>query len=163
VLQKRTIAGAVFAAAGLFAASGAQAGTATGQFGVSIIIEDECKVQSAPDLDFGTEGVLDAAVTATTTLGVQCTENTAYSVTLSAGGGAGATTTTRRMSNGGSTVAYTLYRDAGRTQIWGTGADAQTGTGNGAVQNLIVYGRAPAQTTAPAGTYTDTIQITVTY
>lgn len=163
MLQPRLIASGLFAGLALLAAGAAEAGTATGSFNVSITIEDECKVQSAPDLDFGTEGVLDAAVTATTTLGVQCTDDTAYSVTLGAGAGAGATTTTRYMTSGGATVSYTLYRDAGRTQIWGTGADALTGTGNGSVQSLTVYGRAPAQATAAAGTYSDQIQITVTY
>jgi spore coat protein U-like protein len=57
-----------------------------------------------------------------------------------------------------------LYKDAARTQLWESSAGEQvTGSGAGTVQNLPVYGRIPPQATPPAGTYSDTVVVTVTY
>ena len=149
-----------------FACGPVAAAVATATFNVKIVIASECKIQSTATLNFGSDGVLDANVDAATTLGVQCTKNTAYTVGLSAGAGSGATVAARKMTGGGTdTVTYALYRDAGRTLVWGTttGTDTVAGTGNGAAQNLTVYGRVPVQTTPAPDTYTDTITVTVTY
>ena len=60
---------------------------------------------------------------------------------------------------------YSLYQDSARTQNWGSsiGVDTVAGTGTGLTQSVSVYGRVAAQTTPAAGTYTDTIVVTVTY
>jgi spore coat protein U-like protein len=142
------------------------AATAVGSFNVTIVITSECKVQSTANVDFGSEGVIDANVDAAGSVGVQCTKNTTYNIGLSAGSGAGATVAARKMTGPASeTVTYSLYRDAGHSQVWGTtiGTDTISGTGTGASQSYPVYGRVQAQTTPPPGTYTDTITVTVTY
>ncbi|HEV7309981.1 spore coat U domain-containing protein [Ensifer sp.] len=142
------------------------AATATGNLTVRITIQAECKIQTATDLDFGSRGVIDANVDQSTTVGVQCTTGTPYTVGLSAGGGSGATVALRKMTGpAAATINYTLYRDAAHTQLWGVtaGTDTVAGTGNGNVQNLTVYGRVPAQATPATGVYTDTVAITVTY
>jgi spore coat protein U-like protein len=157
---------AVLAGMSVFVADRAWAATTTATFNVQLIIASECIIQSATDLDFGTDGVIAAAIDASSTLGIQCTSGTAYTVGLNAGTGSGATVAARRMTGSGApTVTYSLYRDAGRTQVWGTtiGTDTIAGTGNGAVQSLTVYGRVPTQTTPQPDTYTDTITVTVTY
>ncbi|MCR6502850.1 spore coat protein U domain-containing protein [Shinella sp. CPCC 101442] len=38
-----------------------------------------------------------------------------------------------------------------------------SGTGSGSQQDITIYGRVPAQNTPLAGTYTDTVVVTVTY
>jgi|SRR5262245_14205463 len=141
------------------------AATATSSFSVTITLAATCTVASPNTLDFGTQGVLSANVDQTTTFTVTCTNTTPYTVALDAGTGSGATVATRKMTSGAATVNYTLYRDAGRTNVWGvtTGTDTVAGTGNGAAQTLTVYGRVPSQTTPAPGTYTDTINVTVTY
>lgn len=142
------------------------AATATGNMNVKITITSECKVVTATDLDFGSEGILDANVDQTSTINIQCTNGTPYDVGLSVGGGAGATVAVRRMTGpAAATVDYTIYRDAARTQLWGNtiGTDVVSGTGNGASQPLTAYGRVPPQTTPAAGNYTDVVAITVTY
>lgn len=147
-------------------AAPALAATATTQFQVTLTLQAECKLTSASDLAFGTSGVIQTALTATSAIGVQCTNTTPYNVGLSAGSGSGASTTTRKMTSGaGATVNYQLFRDTSRTQNWGNtvNTDTMAGTGNGAVQTLTVYGLVPAQTTPAAGNYTDTVQVTVTY
>jgi spore coat protein U-like protein len=141
----------------------------TAQFDVEITITAECIISAAPaDLDFGATGVIAADMTGTTTIGVQCTDGTAYEVALDAGIGVGATVANRLMTGpGAATVTYSLYQDAGHTTVWGDttggGGNTVTGTGNGAQQDLTVYGLVPAQATPGAGDYTDTITVEVTY
>ncbi|MGH8694115.1 MAG: spore coat protein U domain-containing protein, partial [Burkholderiales bacterium] len=59
----------------------------------------------------------------------------------------------------------TMWKDGARTQNWGdTGGEIASGfTGNGALQPHTIFGRVPVQTTPTAGTYTDTVTITMTY
>jgi spore coat protein U-like protein len=97
------------------------------------------------------------------TISVQCALGIAYQVGLD--NGQHATGTTRRMTGPGGLLNYELYRNSGRTQRWGStlNNDTVVGVGSGNTQNLTVYGRVPNQTTPSAGTYNDTITITVTY
>ncbi len=139
-------------------------GTENASFTVSANHTGTCTV-SATDLDFGSTGGLPTSVDATNTLDVTCTGGMAYDIGLD-GGESGATDPTqRKMSLGANEVTYGLYMDSDRTTAWGDtiGTDTYSGTGTGAVQTYTVYGRVPAQTSPPAGTYTDTIVVTITY
>ncbi|MGY3690165.1 spore coat protein U-like protein [Bradyrhizobium sp. USDA 3240] len=153
-------------AAAIFVPELAHAATATGQFNVTITIQSNCIVQSATDLAFGSQGVLSANVDAQSTISVQCTNTTPYTVGISAGNGAGATVAARLMTGtAAATVTYSVYRDAARSLVWGTtiGTDTLAGTGTGAPQPITVYGRVPPQSTPAAGGYSDTLTVTVTY
>jgi len=143
----------------------ARAATATTSFQVQLTIQAECLINSASTLNFGTLGVLSANVDQTSTIQVQCTNTTPYTIGLDAGTGAGATVATRKLTGGAATVNYSLYSNAGRTTVWGTtiGSNTVASTGTGAAQSFTVYGRIPAQTTPAPATYTDTITVTVTY
>ncbi len=153
------------ASLGLVAIPAAHAATATGSLNLSITISATCSVVSATAIDFGTMSAIAANVDQTSTLTVNCSSTTPYNIGLSAGGGSGATVATRKMTSGANTINYTLYRDAARTQVWGTtiGTDTATGTGTGANQAVTIYGRVPSQAVPPPGTYTDTVTVTVTY
>ena len=140
--------------------------TATSTFTVQLIINSTCTVSSPTTLDFGTAGILSANIDATTTISVTCTASTTYNIGLNAGTGTGATVATRKMTSSGNTVNYTLYSDSARTTVWGNtiGTDTPTTTpGTGSAQSYTVYGRVPSQVSPAAGTYTDTITVTVTY
>lgn len=158
---KNTLA-LVLAALGFAGAAQAQV---TSTMPVQITIQNACNVSTvAPTtLDFGTQGPLVANVDQTATITVTCTTGANYNVALNGGGGGAINT--RRMINGSDTVAYQLYRDAGRTLVWGmtVGTDTLAGTGNGLAQSLPVYGRVPAQTTPPAAVYNDSVTVTVSY
>jgi spore coat protein U-like protein len=69
------------------------------------------------------------------------------------------------MTSGGSTINYSLYRDVARGQVWGTtiGTNTVSATGTGSSQNHTAFGRVPVQTTPNPATYSDTINVTVTY
>jgi spore coat protein U-like protein len=146
-------------------ATGAYAATATSSFTVQMTITASCVVNSATMLDFSSHGVLTANVDATSTINIQCTNSTFYSIGLNPGTATGATVTTRKMTQGAATVSYSLYSDPGRLTNWGNivGTDVVAGTGNGASQAYTVYGRVPPQTTPAANAYSDTITVTVTY
>jgi spore coat protein U-like protein len=77
---------------------------------------------------------------------------------------AGFTTRDLLKSGGADIVNYNLYLDAAKTQIWrdGTGGSLTwRPTGNG---SHTIYGKAPAGQTAPgAGSYTDTVVITINF
>jgi spore coat protein U-like protein len=116
------------------------------------------------DLNFGSHGVLSANIDATSQLAVTCTPSTAYTIGLN-GGNANAAPTVRKMAKGAERITYGLYQNAARTQAWGEsiGTDTVAATGSGLAQNFTVYGRVPPQASPTAGTYTDTIVVTVTY
>jgi spore coat protein U-like protein len=131
-------------------------------FTVNATVTSQCAV-SASTLDFGAVGLLLANTDGTSTVTVQCASGAAYQVGLD--NGQHATGTTRRMQGPGGLVTYELYRNTTRTQRWGStlNTDTVSGSGNGTNQTLTVYGRVPNQTTPSAGTYNDTITVTVTY
>ncbi len=157
------------------------AGTVQGQLGIQIIIGAGCTINNGSSngstnnfgsINFGQHPTLDSTldaqsvgVTAGSSFGINCAASTAYSVALNSGLNVGASNQ-RRMINGANFVSYNLYSDAGRATAWGNGSNggnAVTGTGTGAVQEMVVYGRVPNQTTPAVGTYVDTVQVTVTW
>jgi spore coat protein U-like protein len=144
---------------------GLQGGTGSVPFswsGVRATFDNACRVVVATDLDFGSAGLLAGNRDQTSTIQLQCPSGTAWRVGLD--NGVNALGTTRRMASGGSRIAYELYRNAARTQRWGSAADSDVdGTGNNAVQALTVYGRVPAQAAPAPGSYADTVTVTLTY
>lgn len=142
--------------------------TITGSFPFTVTanVQNKCTV-SASTLDFGTPaGVLNASINiAPQPIAVTCASGTPYNIGLDGGLNSGNNINARKMILGANSVAYQLYRNAGRTQVWGNtvGTNTVAGTGTGTAQNLTVYGQVPAQTTPPAGTYTDTVVVSVTY
>jgi spore coat protein U-like protein len=136
----------------------------TAPFTVTATVVASCAV-SATTLDFGSTGVLLANVDSSNTLSVTCSNTVPYSISLN-GGLSGATDPTqRKMTRSSEAVTYGLYRDAARSQTWGStaGTNTASGTGSGFAQSFTVYGRVPPQSTPSPGTYTDTIVITVAY
>lgn len=134
-------------------------------FTVSATVLATCEI-TANDLNFGSYNPISAThLDAATTVSVTCTNGTAYNVALSLGDGTGATTASRYMTQGANALAYTLYRDPGRSQLWGDdeGVDTLAGVGDGTADTIDIYGRVPMQQAAPSGSYDDTITVTVTW
>jgi spore coat protein U-like protein len=80
-------------------------------------------------------------------------------VSLDSGGG---TVADRRMTAGAAQLHYNLYLDASRLFVWGEGSASVT---SAVVLNLDlpVYGRIPALQNVPAGTYLDSVTVTIAY
>jgi spore coat protein U-like protein len=136
-------------------------------FSVSGSIYPSCSVD-ANNLDFGTLGAsVTSAVDAQGSVVVNCTDQTAYTITLSQGlwPGNGPVTGLRAMkqSGGSGFISYDIFKDSARTEQW-TSASGVSGTGSGANQTIDVFGRIPAtQNGLSAGTYSDVVVVTVTY
>jgi len=152
------------AAAGLGGILVAQAATKTATFKVSATVQSDCTI-TATDLAFGNVGLVTANVDATSTLTITCTSGTAYTIALNAGTAAASTIANRRMASGANSLGFQLYRDAGRSQIWGetSGTDTLGGSGTGSAASVTVYGRIAPQAAPPAGAYETTITATITY
>ncbi len=136
----------------------AQAATATATFQVTATVAATCSATTT-NLGFGT--YTGAQIDQTNTIDVTCTNGTTYTVGLN--NGANYSAPNRRMTNGTNFLNYDLYNDAPGGTRWGDGSGTVNGTGNGMAQTLTVYGRLPAGQTLYTGSYTDTIQVTITY
>ena len=137
----------------------ATAATDTNNFDAVITVVDSCdaNVATIGDLDFGNRTYADTNIDTSTDITVKCTTGATYDIGLSGSGS---------MTDGTSNVAYVMYSDGGRTSVWGdtVGVDTVSDTGNGSNQSHTVYGRvASIPSTAQAGSYTDTVTVTVTY
>jgi spore coat protein U-like protein len=139
--------------------------TVTTTMAISATVLSSCGVTALP-LAFGTYSPTQSTnTTATTTVAVTCTNGTPYNVGLNAGTGTGASVTTRKMTSGSNTLNYSLYSDTGYSTVWGStiGTNTVTGTGTGLAQTINVYGSITALQSVPAGAYTDTITVSLTY
>ncbi|MEM7301674.1 MAG: spore coat U domain-containing protein [Pseudomonadota bacterium] len=128
-------------------------------------VQSTCNVTSTA-MDFGIASTLTSAIDTSATIQVSCTAGASYFIALN-GGNAGATDPTmRQMSLGAQNVTYGIYRNAARTQGWGSlvGTNTVAGSmGGSGINSHTAYGRVPAQATPGTGTYTDTIVVTLTY
>lgn len=113
-----------------------------------------------------------ATLPADTNIGVTttCTTGLTATITLGQGANAGSGSTdaipVRRLSNGASGyLTYSITTNPTHTTTWGnTAGTGQTSTGLGVPVTLTGYARIPAgQTSAVAGTYTDTVVATVSF
>lgn len=90
--------------------------------------------------------------------------NCSGSLSFALDGGGSGNVNGRQMIQGANRLNYQIYRNSVRNAVWGSGADAHgvvlLGTQSGAV---TVYGRIPANQVVPEGTYTDTVNITLTF
>lgn len=140
----------------------ARAATDTESLTVKAVVQLSCSL-SAATLDFGTY-----TAGQTTELKAQATIGysscPASQVKLELDGGQSKNAAARAMINGTSKLNYQLYSDSGRTKPLGTGTaalaftTAATGTGT-----VAVYGSIAAGQIVPAGSYTDTVGILLTF
>ena len=150
-------------------AAPAFAGTSTSNMNVSATVSNNCTI-SAGALSFGTyDTVSGSAVDSTATLSVACTEGASSTITLGQGANADTGSTDaaplRRMAAGAERLSYSLFQDTGRTTAWGNTAGTGVGytASSSAASNQTVYGRIAASQDVPAGSYTDTVVVTVTF
>ncbi len=142
----------------------AAAQTETGQLTVSATVLSGCTLIGGT-LDFGNYvsgqlGALDAA-------GQIGFVNCSGELTFELDGGIAGDINNRRMNGPDATLAYQIYREGNRTSIWGTGGNAfvlplpegaTPSTGN-----LTVHGRIPGGQAVPGGSYTDIVNITLSF
>lgn len=102
--------------------------------------------------------------TGTGSLTVKCTSGTAYAVGVDSGLHQGGGNYNWNMIGPASTLLhYELFRNVGRSALWGNTPNTDTfaGTGNGAAQTVNFYARIPANAQVAPGSYTDTVTMFV--
>jgi spore coat protein U-like protein len=164
----------VLAVAALSAVGTASAATSTGTFQVTASVANSCVVTAANNIAFG---AYDPANTNNTTaldgagsVTVRCTRGSNAAIALDQGlaaaGASSCTTPLRQMSDGGtSRLRYDLYSDSGRSTTWGcaTTNDVDHLFTSLAPVTFDTFGRVPAGQDVPAGSYADTVTVTVTF
>lgn len=134
-----------------------------------------CRFVTGGGVAFGPYDTLSASpVDTTLDLSISCNRNggpQSISVTVSLGlGSNGTSINARRMAGAsGDFVAYGLYRDVSRSSVWGFTPGVDTVSRTIAVPNngsasvtFNVFGRIPALQNVSAGSYGDSVQVTLT-
>jgi spore coat protein U-like protein len=138
----------------------------TTTFSVTATVLAACSI-SATNLAFGSYDASSAVPTdGTNTLNVTCTNGLAYAVAMDAGTATSATVAARSMVNGANKLNYGLFTAADHATTWGDGTLSTvtvSGTGDGTLHGLTVYGRIPISQSVTAGAYADTITAKITY
>ena len=126
-----------------------------------------CSINAVSSVAFGTYSVFSTTpTTATGSFAVRnCGSNNApYTATLSTGG---ASVAQRTLTKTGASLNYNLYTDSTYTSIWGDGTTGTTVSGVGSNGSTgitkTIYGSIPEGQDVPAGAYTDSITITITF
>lgn len=138
-------------------------GTATSYIYLTLVVTNDCAIDSAPDVDFGSASLPSSFSSIASTLGIRCTLNAAYTVNLTSSNASSGNW--RQMSAstsaGTSLLQYQLYQPDGT--VW-TASNDLSETGTGATQSINYTAQVnPDQTNQPAGSYSDTVTVTVSY
>ncbi|MGJ7518546.1 Csu type fimbrial protein [Pseudomonas baetica] len=165
---------------GLTLASGAQAATTvTGQITSSLILISSCQVNGSGGssglnfgaLNFGTANSLFTTATGQVlgggggALSILCSAGTTPTVKVRAGAHDGQSPGgTRALYDGvANYVPYDLYTDAGHSQLLAIDGVINLAPSTGVAQTVNIYGQALGKAGLPAGTYTDTISVELTF
>jgi spore coat protein U-like protein len=160
-------------------ASAQAATTVTGQITSSLILTSSCQVNGASGssnlnfgaLNFGTTNSLFTAATGQVlgggggALSILCSSGTTPSVKVRAGANDGKSPGgSRALFDGvGNYVPYDLYTDAGHSQLLAIDGVINLSASTGVAQTVNIYGQAMGKAGLPAGTYTDTIAVELTF
>jgi len=133
-------------------------------------VNANCNFTSANAMNFPSYDPAGANATlplgGTVVVDVRCTRGATVQIGIDTGAHAGlAAPSTRAMQNGAFNLGYDFYRDATYTTLWTNSAPGWysfTSPSN-APNPVTVYGKVPENQDVPAGTYTDTVIVTVNY
>jgi spore coat protein U-like protein len=160
-MMKRVAALAAFLS-GLAAAGGAVAATKTGTLAVTVTVQSACALTGGA-LDFGTY-TAGQATDRDARVDIAYADCGPGTITMELDGGGAADVNARKLRSGTNTLNYNLYRDTARANLFATGANARTATLTGVGSGTFaVFGRIPRSQAVPVGTYTDTVNITLTF
>jgi spore coat protein U-like protein len=138
--------------------------TATSTLAVSATVISSCTVLPGT-LSFGNYNPTSSSpLDVDGSFTVACTTGTAPVVGL--GLGLNPTGSTRRMISGLAYLTYEIYKETGRTNVWGDsgGATVTLAAAPSILpQTVSVFGRIPASQSATTGVFLDTVAITLTF
>ena len=161
------------------ASSAGAATTVTGQITSSLILISSCQVNGAGGstglnfgaLNFGTANSLFTTADAQVlgggggALSILCSSGTSPTVKVRAGSHDGQSTGgSRALADGsGNFVPYDFYTDSGHSQLLAIDGVISLAASTGVAQTVNIYGRAVGKAGLPAGTYSDTVAVELTF
>jgi len=130
-----------------------------------------CSLVSVTGIAFGAYDPSEAGpVTQVGSLTLRCVQTGAsptLPIMIDLSAGSSGSFALRHLRKGGDSLRYNLYLDPASTQVWGNGSG---GSGhyphlpsNDVEKTLVIYGRILPGQNAAAGTYTDTITVTLNF
>ena len=138
-------------------------GTATSTVLFSAEVTNDCAIVDAPDVDFGSAALPADFASVASALTVRCTKNAAYKINLTSSNPLSGDFRQMASTSDGTThyLLYQFYQPDGTA--WTTDNDlSETGTGDSQTVNYTATVDT-AQANKPAGSYTDTVTVTVAY
>lgn len=163
---RRTTAAVAAAALGA-GGTPALAGQSTNTLPVAVTVATGCSLVTRP-LTFDATGITGTnPIDATTSVTVRCTPNTDFDIDIDTGLYANGNSANRRMysASTNSFVAYDVYRDSPRSNVWGRGKTRNVAgnSGSGAPIDFVLYGRVQNTGKIVAGDYIDTLTVTLNF
>jgi len=140
------------------------AGSADTTFNVNATVAGSCTI-SATDVNLGTYDP-GSALNGTGTITYQCTPGLSPSIALDGGSNSSGNPSGREMSGSSGFLSYNIYQDDSDTVLWGDGTDGSTvsATADGNQDTATTYVTVPSgQSSAAAGSYTDTVTATINW
>ncbi|HWD33028.1 spore coat U domain-containing protein [Pseudomonas caricapapayae] len=169
----------IFAGVGLALCTQAQAASVTGQISATLVLTASCQVNGSTGssgLNFGTLnfGTVDALFTqapgqvlggAGGAMSILCSSGTIPVVKIGAGShDAQSPGGTRALADGsGNFVPYDFYTDSGHSQPLAINGTITLPTSTGVAQTVNLYGLAKGKAGLPAGAYTDTVSVELSF
>ena len=92
---------------------------------------------------------------------VTCDGDSGYAIKISSG--SSGTPLVRTLHSGANVLNYNLYRDSGRSVIWGDGTSGQPGVQGSGTANYNVYGSILGNQAPSTGIYSDTLVLSIEY
>lgn len=151
------------AVAAALAAAPSMADQATANLNAEVTVVNTCSINNAT-LNFSSVTFNSTTATVPGFIGYQCTKDLAATIAPQSGPNyAGGNTWQLKPSSGSTFVPFTLYREDATTSFEPGSGVAVAGTGN--VETLIIKGTMlyGASSLSPAGLYTATIPLVITY
>jgi len=169
----------MLAGLGLALAFQAQAATVTGSINSTLTLISACQVNGSSGtsglnfgaLNFGTQDALFVTANAQVlgggggAMSILCSAGTVPVVKVRAGLHDGQSSGgTRALADGaGNFVPYDLYTDTGRTTLLAIDGTITLPTSTGVAQTVNLYGKAVGKAGLPAGVYSDTISVELSF
>ncbi len=130
-----------------------------------------CIIEAVSGVSFGSYSVFSQTpdnATGSFTVSKCAPKSASYTATISTGNGSYATRT-MTLAGGTETLAYNLYTSSAYTTVWGDGnggtgsVSGNGGSGKTSGNPITIYGRIPAGQDVSAGSYSDSLTITITF
>jgi len=146
-----------------------QTGTVVMTTLLNMTVTTDCITISAPDVNFGSAPLVSNFLPVSQSVAITCTKGSVYTVGINNGANAGSGTV-RKMVSGNNSMSYDIYKGStsnrwgpSGSERWASSA-ASSVSADGTVNTYNYTARMlSGQTTPPAGSYTDTLVVDVTF